>query len=114
MRSPAGMYRNEVEVWLPSQKKDAFGSAIDDWILQYKRRAKITPLGGGERVIADQLIPVNLVEFRMPWWDGLTASHELRWRGVRYGIDLLENVDGLDREWRAQCTGRQESGALSN
>ena len=100
----AGRLRKWVQVQESTVTIDAAGGAVDTWAKVWDRRAAIEPINGREMVESDQVRTVATVKILMRWWDGLKATHRIKYGSRIFEINHIINRNERNREYELLCT----------
>lgn len=87
-----------VEVLTSTFVQNEFGEPIMTWHVHRTVYAKVEPLVGKEFFAAGAVWPEVPIKVTMRWFPDLLPSQRLRFRGVTYGIESVQNIRFENRE----------------
>lgn len=100
----AGEYNCRVEIQEKTTEREDSGAEVPEWHTTARRWAAIEPIGGNEVLNAQQVQGVGTHQIRMPWWDGLTVAHRIKFHTRIFDINSAENRDTRRIEWFVRAT----------
>lgn len=93
-----GQLRDVISIQSPTPGGD-FSGKRKSWHVLARPRARVTPMGGGEQINADQVVTPRRYQVVIPWRRDVTAECRIVYRGQTLEIVATpEDLDG-SRRW---------------
>lgn len=99
----SGELKHRIQIYSPPTGIDSRGRSTGDWNKVAEVNAHLKTLSGDEAVLARQLVSRATHQIKLRYQRKFTLSpkHEIRFRGRRFSIGHVENVEEENVEWIA-------------
>jgi SPP1 family predicted phage head-tail adaptor len=102
----AGRLRHRLEIQESGHTRSGAMDVVEDFDTVARRWGEITPVGGSEKLEAQQITAEATHLVRIRCYADLTVKHRFKFGTRTFDINHIANVDERDREQVCTCTER--------
>ena len=87
-----GSFDQRVQILAPTETQASNGAVTQTWGEYGTFYAQVTPVGGQENIIADQIVPVSRAKFVFRYDSTITEKYRLVWNSHTYQITSIDVI----------------------